>query len=50
MLNEPYATKVGYKWSLIPGIIWQFVSIVCISGVDVKVALGVLMAMGCSEP
>ena len=46
MLNEPSAIRVGYKWSFIPGIIWQYAS-VGVSDVNVDVALGVLVAIGC---
>ena len=48
MPNEPSATKVGYKQSLVPGIIWRYVS-VGRSGVGVKVGLFVLEARGCCE-
>ena len=48
VLNEPSAIRVGYKWLLIPGIIWQYAS-VGVSDVNVGGALGVLMAIGCCE-
>ena len=48
VLNEPSAIKVGYNHSLIPGIIWQYVSSACVSHVNVEFALGVLAARGCS--
>ena len=50
VVYEPSSIKVGYKCSLIPGIIWQYVSVVCVSGVNVEVALGVLVVRGCSVP
>ena len=50
MLNEPSAAKVGYKDLLIPGIIWQYVSVDCISPAEVEIALGVLTVRGCSVP
>ena len=50
VLNEASATNVGYNHSLIPGIIWRCVSVVCVSGIDVEVALGVLAVSGCSVP
>ena len=50
VLNEPSATKVGYKCSLIPGIICQYVSVACVSRVEVEPALGVLVPRGCSVP
>ena len=50
VVNEPSAIKVGYKHSLIPGIIWRYVSAACVSHVNVELALGVLAARGCSVP
>ena len=50
VVNELSAIRVGYKHSLMPGIIWQYVSAVCISCIDVKFALGVLAVRGCSLP
>ena len=50
VLNEPSAAKMGYKRSLIPGIIWWYVSVDCVSHAEVEVALGVLAARGCSVP
>ena len=50
VLNELSAIKVGYKHSLIPGIMWQYLSVVCVSGIDVEVALGVLVVRGYSVP
>ena len=50
VLNKLSAVKVGYNHSLIPEIIWQYVSVGCISPVEVVIALSVLAVSGCSEP
>ena len=50
VLSELSAIKVGYNRSLIPGIIWQYVSLACVSHVNVEFAFGVLAVRGCSVP